>query len=379
MELVAPEKRLAPNLLVPPLTGLGALTPRVDEGVLDPPNPGGIIGVEPLIGQVGLISPPLLQSLHSRVVAATVLFGRRLLSGRLLSGVLCSRLLGGVFSGWLLRGVRAGRLLGGVLRGSVLSRCLLGGPLLGACLLSGAFGGRSLRGVLAGRLFIGVLARRLIRGCMLRGPLLRACLFGNCLLSGMRLLAGALSRYLLAGPFLGGRPLTTGLPGRQLSRPFSRTVPLCGRRFGGALDRRRVLLSHAVGSGRLLVDGLPDRPLGGLSRVAAPDRRRLSGVFPGRRLFARSLRSGRFRRTRRLSRSGEPLRRRRDGRSRSLVSRTMHRRLLRGAIHRPRLLESPGRLIVRTARKILLRRPEARRRHHTRIMRRHRRPPTRRR
>ncbi|WP_326945407.1 hypothetical protein OG439_38255 [Amycolatopsis sp. NBC_01307] len=80
MELVALEERLAPDLLVPPLTGLGALTPRVDEGVLDPPNPGGIIGVEPLIGQVGLISAPLLRSRHSRVVAITVLFGRRLLS-----------------------------------------------------------------------------------------------------------------------------------------------------------------------------------------------------------------------------------------------------------------------------------------------------------
>ncbi|WP_326945406.1 hypothetical protein OG439_38250 [Amycolatopsis sp. NBC_01307] len=243
------------------------------------------------------------------------------------------------------------------------------------------FGERSLCGLFCIRLLGGVFGGQLLRGCVLSsclvsGPLLGACLFGNCLLSGMRLLAGALSRYLLARPVLGGCPLTTGLPGRLLSRPFSRTVLLSGRRFGRPLGRRRVLLSCVVGGGRLLVAGLPDRPLGGLSRVAAPDRRRLSRVFPGRRLFARSLRSGRFRRTRRLSRSGEPLRRRRDGRSRSLVSRTMHRRLLRGAIHRPRLLESPGRLIVRTARKILLRRPEARRRHHTRIMRRHRRPPT---
>ncbi|WP_410619434.1 hypothetical protein [Amycolatopsis sp. cmx-8-4] len=174
-------------------------------------------------------------------------------------------------------------------------------------------------------------------------------LLGGRVLSGV--LAGRLlGRYLLARPVL-----TTGLPGRLLSRPFSRTI-LLGRRFGGTLGRRRVLLSC----------------------VATRGWRRLSGVFPGRRLFDRTLRGRRFRRTRGVRLSGELLRRRRDGRSRSLVSRrrTMHWRLLRGAIHRLRLLESPGRLVVRTARTILLGRTGARRRHHTRVVRR---PPTRRR
>ncbi|MET8847091.1 hypothetical protein [Amycolatopsis sp. NPDC004625] len=54
VELVPLGESFAAHLFVPPLTGLGAVPPGVHEGVLDPPDPGGVRGVKPLIGEIGL-------------------------------------------------------------------------------------------------------------------------------------------------------------------------------------------------------------------------------------------------------------------------------------------------------------------------------------
>ncbi|NED39932.1 hypothetical protein [Amycolatopsis sp. SID8362] len=55
MVLVALAERLAADLFVPPLAVLQALPPGVHEGVLDPPDPSGIIGVEVTVVEVGLV------------------------------------------------------------------------------------------------------------------------------------------------------------------------------------------------------------------------------------------------------------------------------------------------------------------------------------
>ncbi|MEA5359816.1 hypothetical protein VA596_09725 [Amycolatopsis sp., V23-08] len=135
VELVAPEKRLPPNLLVPPLPTFGTLPPRVDKGVLNPPNPTGIVGMKVLVGEVRLadvLLAVLLGGMRVGRVLASVL-GGYLLSGRLLSRqvltrnrlsgpvgrrpVLLSRVVG---RGWLL----GGRSLAHPVRSRVIGRRL---------------------------------------------------------------------------------------------------------------------------------------------------------------------------------------------------------------------------------------------------------------
>ncbi|MFJ9782179.1 hypothetical protein ACIRSS_21515 [Amycolatopsis sp. NPDC101161] len=88
MELVPEGERLAADLFVPPLAGFRALPPGVHEGVLNPPDPGGGIGVEAGIVEVGLVGG--LSRLSVLVVDVLVL-GCMLLVGVVLSARLLRR------------------------------------------------------------------------------------------------------------------------------------------------------------------------------------------------------------------------------------------------------------------------------------------------
>ncbi|MEV6624705.1 hypothetical protein AB0M71_27790 [Amycolatopsis sp. NPDC051114] len=176
VELVPLREGLAVNLFVPPFTGRRALPPGVQEGVLDPRDPGGVLGAECRIVEVGLVG--------LMVIGA----GRRLLGVRRAVGLLRSRVLrlGGLLGTGLLfrpslrvlcRPFGRGRL--------VLARPFRGGLLLGGCVLS-AWALRGVRLLLDRPLVLGSLPAcgRLLRRARLlagrfRRPFVRHCLLGR--------------------------------------------------------------------------------------------------------------------------------------------------------------------------------------------------------
>ncbi|RSD20067.1 hypothetical protein [Amycolatopsis eburnea] len=181
MVLVALAERLAADLFVPPLAVFQALAPGVHEGVLDPPDPSGIIGVEVTVVEVGLVGPGCLFRGRFAVFFAGVRFGffRALFSRRVLRGArFCCAV------------VVAGRRL-------LFARGVFG---LSRALFRSTLGRRLLRGarrVVAGRRLLFAGSRfRFCRPLIARaGFRLRRALFGGVL--SVWLLAGA--RLLRAG------------------------------------------------------------------------------------------------------------------------------------------------------------------------------------
>ncbi|OXM71097.1 hypothetical protein CF165_02735 [Amycolatopsis vastitatis] len=94
------------------------MPPGVHEGVLDPPDPGGIVGVEGVVGEVGLVGPEV-----SRFAVVS--------SGFLVSGVFWGRVLGGGLLGRVFLGGGVLGLLLVVRRRAFLRRRGGGGCLLG--------------------------------------------------------------------------------------------------------------------------------------------------------------------------------------------------------------------------------------------------------
>nr|WP_086858143.1 hypothetical protein [Amycolatopsis lexingtonensis] len=193
MVLVALGERLAADLFVPPLAVFQALAPGVHEGVLDPPDPGGIIGVEVSVAEVGLVRfgvPVVVRPVFGprRLLLGPVLGSRLVLLGRF--GFCRVLFVRGRFGFCRVLGVLACRV-------AIGTRFLLAWSSFGLRCAVRFWLGLPLSG--------GVLSRRVLAGARFlpgRGRFLRALAWGRFRLhralfvAGMRLVRGR--RLLLA-------------------------------------------------------------------------------------------------------------------------------------------------------------------------------------